>query len=162
MNVLAKAEESPKFININQRRASLVLAALFVLMATSQLFKYESFPGVLSGYWLLGDEASVRLLAAILVITEVFALPFLLRMRAGPLMRLTSLACAWIAATIWLVLSIWAVTATNALSNSGLLGATVRTPAGVLELIFALVLVGLVAYITWSERATFSLRPHKR
>lgn len=158
MSIAAKAQDAPKFIDISVSRASWLLAVIFAVMVTSQLFTFEKFPEVLGSYWLLGDQATAHLAAALLVTAEVFTLPFLLRIRASPLLRLVSLGCAWAAAMMWFGLSAWAVTQPNAITNAGLLGATIRTPSGVLPMVFSLFLLGLVGYITWRQRQALRLR----
>lgn len=66
-------------------------AGLFTVLAVVHLFKFED---------------SVNLvLSALLVASEVFALPFLLRMPLSPLFRWFSMLCGWVAVMIWLYLT---------------------------------------------------------
>lgn len=141
--------------------ASLVLAAIFIVLSVSQLFTYEDFPSILGDYWLPGDAVGAHLTAALLVTTEVFALPFLLRMRLSPLMRFVSLLCGWLATIAWLKLSLWAVLTTNALTNGGLLGATIRLSPGWWQVIFSALLLGLVGYVSYGLWPSGSFRRTK-
>jgi hypothetical protein len=127
-------------------------------MATAQLFSYEKFPSVMSGYWLLGDQATVHLFAAGIVSSEVFALPFLLRMKVSPLMRALSMVCSGVVAITWLVVSLWAVTTVNGLTNGGLLGATVRIAPGIIQLGFSIILFGLIGYVGWQKLLSLRTR----
>ncbi|MFI5212810.1 MAG: hypothetical protein ACHQTE_02520 [Candidatus Saccharimonadales bacterium] len=158
MSIFVQATDAPRYENGVVTGVSLVLAGIFAVMAVAQLFTYEDFPAALSGYWLLGGQVSVHLVAALLVTFEVFTLPFLLRMRVSPLMRLMSLAFAWLAAAVWLVLSLWVVTTTNALTNAGLLGATVRLTPGWWQVVFSVALLALVGFITRKQRSTLVMR----
>lgn len=126
--VRATPAPTPKTDNI--RGVSLLLAAMILLMAVGQLFSYEKFPDLLRSFWLPGDGLTAKLLAAVIVITEVFALPFLLRMRLSPLMRIVSMVCGWLVVAIWLTLGIWINIATTGAMNAGLLGATISLPIG--------------------------------
>lgn len=158
MSMFGHAEEAPRFNNKPASAISLILAGIFIVMAVGQLFTFEDFPATLSGYWLLGSQANASLLAAFLVTAEVFTLPFLLRMRVSPLMRLLSLACAWFVAITWLILGAWVVITPNALSNAGVLGATVSLTPGLWQLLFSIALMWLVGYITWTQRLTLVLK----
>lgn len=161
MKLLAHITDAPQFRNKSVLIASLSLAGLYIVMAVGQLFSFEKFPNLMSGYWLLGDQVAVHLVAALIVTAEVFSLPFLLRMAVSPLMRILSLVAGWYAALTWLVLGIWVVVTTNSVQNSGVLGASVRLPAGVWQIVLGLLLVGLMAYITWDQHTIFRLT-HRR
>ena len=84
-------------------------AALITVMVVGQLFNFEDFIPAIGELQLPGMEAYAAVIAAIVVITEVFALPFLLRMSLSPLMRWVSLVCSVLVAIGWLKLSILAV-----------------------------------------------------
>jgi hypothetical protein len=131
--------------------AGIFTAAIITILVTAQLFSYEKFPSVLSGYWLLGDQVMVHLIAALLVSAEVLAIPFLLRMNVSPLMRGLSMVCGWAVAATWLLLSVWAVVSVNSLTNGGLLGGTVRIAPGAGQLLFSILLVALVGYVSWGQ-----------
>lgn len=161
MSIFVKATEAPRYRDSSVAGVSLFLAAVFIVLAVAQLFSFEKFPDVLSGYWILGGTANASLLAALLVTFEVFALPFLLRLRVSPLMRLLSIACMWLTGLVWLVLGLWVVTSTNALSNSGVLGATIPLQPGWWQVGFAVVLLALIGYVTWQQWPTLRFRRAK-
>lgn len=127
-HVRATPAPAPKTDNI--RGVSLLLAAIILLMAVAQLFSYEKFPDLIGSFWLPGGDFTAKLLAAVIVIVDVFALPFLLRMRLSPLMRVVSMVCGWLVVAIWFALSLWVNLATTGATNAGLLGATVSLPVG--------------------------------
>ncbi len=123
---------------------SLLLAAILLVMAVAQLFKYEAFPEVLAAIGVRGWE---NLAAALIVIMEVAALTFLLYMQLGHVPRVLSMVAGWGVVSVWVILLLLA-TVENA-KNSGLLGATVEVPAGWGSVFFALSLAVLVAWVGW-------------
>jgi hypothetical protein len=91
------------------RNSAWGYAALITVMAVGQLFNFEDFIPAIGELQLPGMEAYAAVIAAIVVIAEVFALPFLLRMPLSPLMHWVSLACSVLVAIGWLKLSILAI-----------------------------------------------------
>jgi hypothetical protein len=128
---------------------SLALAAVFVILAVAQLYSYESFSDVIASMWLPGGRTYAPVLSATIVILEVAALPFLLSFRLSPAMRFISMLAGWLAASFWLIVSVWEILSVNAITNSGLFGATISTTPG-WWLVGVTMLVGLMtAYVSW-------------
>lgn len=126
-----------------------VYAAVLVVMAVGQLFSFEKFIPLIGGYWLPGGDTTATLLAGLIVIVEVFALPFLLRMPLSLLMRWLSLCCGVLAAALWLFLGVVAVTSADAMTNSGVLGMKIVIPYGWPQLIWAGLMLGLAGWSAW-------------
>lgn len=124
--VLAKASEAPKPRAAIYQKVAWAYAALLVVVVLAQLFAFEKFIPILRDYHLPGGEGTATLAATIIVIVEVFALPFLLRMPLSPLMRWCSAVFAVLVPVSWLLLGI--VAAVNGLTDGGMLGAKVDTP----------------------------------
>lgn len=122
-----------------------IYAGVLVLMAVGQLFSFEKFIPLLSDYWLPGGIGTATLIASLVVVSEVFALPFLLRMPVSVLMRSLSLACSLIAAGLWVFLGLVAVVGDTVMTNSGMLGLKVVIPPGSVQLIIAVALCVLAA-----------------
>lgn len=99
-----KAALPPKLKNKHAQFFAWLLGLIFLLMALVQLVKFEDFTPFVGSVF--DGGAAEKVIAAIIVTTEVFALPFLLRMRLSPLMRIASMVCGWFAALIWLWISI--------------------------------------------------------
>ncbi len=112
------------------RTISLAFASVLVVMAVAQLFTFEKFPDVISGWWLPGGEVGAQLFAGLLVTFEVIALPFLLSMRLSLAMRILSMVAGWVVVATWLVIVLWQNMTMNVIANSGLLGATVPLSVG--------------------------------
>jgi hypothetical protein len=148
MSVFVKSTMAPKPKTQSTRAVSLALAAVFIVMATAQLFSFENFPEVIRHMWLpLGEFAPVR--AALLVTIEVLALPFLLSMSLSRAMRVFSMVAGWLAIGVWLMISLWVNLSGDIVTNSGLLGATVSLPVGWWNILFCLALGVLAAWSAW-------------
>lgn len=112
-------------------RIATALAGVFMVLATAQLFSFEKFPQAIDDMWLPGVHDGGAMVAAALVVTaEVFALPFLLRMRLSVAMRVLSMVLGWAVGLGWLIVLIIESVSVTALANNGLLGATVELPVG--------------------------------
>lgn len=123
---------------------SLLLAAILLLMTVAQLFKYEEFPEVLATIGIGGWEG---IAAAIIVILEVAALPFLLFIQLTPAMRFLSMTAGWAVVAWWIVVSLTA--AFNGAGDSGFFGAVVDVPGSWGGVFFALSLAVLMAWASW-------------
>lgn len=107
---------------------SMMLALFFVLSSVGILFAFEKYPALIESYgvdWL--GNLSV-LVASLIVICSVFAIPSLLHMSVSPLMRWLSMLCGWVVVLYWLSISLWQINAGIGLSNIGLFGAQVQSP----------------------------------
>lgn len=145
----AAAEPAGKPKSDNVPKIARLLAAALLVMALLQLFGFEKFVPLIEGFGLPGGDGTAALVAGLLVVTEVFALPFLLRMRLSPLMRLLSMMCGWLAVVGWLKLVVWVNIVKPETDNLGLLGASVDLPSGWWALFFIIALGILAAWASW-------------
>lgn len=130
-------------------RVAVAVAGLFVVLAVGQLFEFENFPTTLYDMWLPGMNQGLSVLVAGLVVTlEILAIPFLLRMRLSPLMRIVSMVAGWVVAVWWLVVLTWQNVNPAALTNNGLLGSTAELPIGWWSVTLML---GVGILIVWSS-----------
>jgi len=143
------ATPAPKPHSETAKRIAWIYAASLVVMAVAQLFAFEDFIPQIRNYFLPGGYGTANLVASLIVVTEIFALPFLLRMPLSPLMRWCSLVCAVVAAFLWVMLSVWAVATDAAITNSALLGTKVTVPTGFIALATSLTLFVLAAWSAW-------------
>lgn len=129
--------------------ASIALAAVFVILAVAQLYSYEDFPDVIASFWLPGGRTFAALFAALLVVSEVLAIPFLLFMRLSPAMRVFSMVAGWVAIISWLITAVSIGVSDNAITNGGILGATVPIAPGWGTIILIAGLGALSGWISW-------------
>ena len=156
----AKAYTPPKLKGLYPQLLVWFLALLLIVMVVAQLVDLQGFMAVLQTYKLPHSESSVQILAAVLVIAEVFALPFLLRMRLSWLMRWFSLFCGWLAVLIWIGLVWWALGKYLAPANVGYFGSFINWPLGTAALLYVAVLLVLMALVSRLLRHDFR-RKHR-
>jgi hypothetical protein len=145
----ARALPAPSPRSETAKKVAWIYAAVLVVMVVGQLFSFEKFIPLIAGYWLPGGNGATTLMAGLIVVSEVFALPFLLRMPLSPLMRWFSLGCGLVAAVLWVILGVIAVVSDNAMTNSGILGTKVTVPSGGAQLLWAVVLGVLAVWSAW-------------
>jgi hypothetical protein len=133
----------------------LIQAGIIILIAVAQLFTFEKFPDVTTSLHLPMSQNFASILPSLIVTFEVFSLPSLLIMNISPLMRALSMLFNWLIAGIWLFIALWTTFTVNAITNVGLLGASVKLPAGWWFILFSLTFTLLViytCYVLWPFR----------
>lgn len=146
--IFAQAEAAAEPKSEIVKRVAWVYAGILVVMAVAQLFGFEKFMPIIADYWLPGGAGTVAFVAGVVVASEVFALPYLLRMRLSPLMRWFGLVCSFVVPLVWIGLSVGALAGESAIANGGILGAKVTVPLGA-QLVVA---IGLLVLAAWSAR----------
>lgn len=135
--------------NFPVRIASIALTAVFVILAVAQLYSFEDFPDVLASLWLPGGHPFATLLAALIVTGEVLAVPFLLSMRLSPAMRAMSMFAGWGVMLTWIKLTVFSLMTTDAVINSGVLGATIPVAPGWWLVGVFIVLGAATGWVSW-------------
>lgn len=149
MGIFVDAVSAPAARTRNAAIIALFYAFLLVIMATLQLYAFEKFIPLIGQFGLPGGQGMAAFVACLLVVSEVFAVPFLLRMRLSPLMRLVSMALGWLVALLWLKLSLWVMMSGQAVDTIGFLGARVALPVGWWVVFYAAGLLVLAAWASW-------------
>jgi heme/copper-type cytochrome/quinol oxidase subunit 4 len=149
MSIFVQATDAGKPKTQNVKTIGLLYAIAILVFAVSQLFTFEGFLTLLDSFGLPGGSSTAQVLAAVIVIAEVFALPFLLRMRLSPAMRVVSMVCGWLVALVWLALSLWVMLTVNAISNIGFLGDVIPLVPGWWTVFFSAALGILAAWASW-------------
>lgn len=137
----AKTKESAKI--------ALFVAVIYVALAVSQLFTFEKFGPLVTSFGVPGGEPVGQLIVSILVVLEVAALPFLLRMRLGQLSRIISMVSGWVTVGVLFTSQILLNMYAPGASSNGLLGATITVPVGWWSVALAAALGVLVAWAAW-------------
>lgn len=130
---------------------SIMLAAVFVILAVAQLYSYEDFPDVVANLWLPGGRAAADLWAVMIVILEVAAIPFLLSMKLSPAMRVVSMLAGWLSVVSWIAVTIWINVSVNAVTNGAVLGATIPVVASWYLVCGFVIFAGILAYVSWAK-----------
>lgn len=116
---------------------AFVLAFLYLLVIVTQLFTYESFAGVVSGFVLIGGQAMVSTIAFCLPLLEAASLPYLISMKLPERYRNISKWAAIITPIVWFVIAVWQnVSPAVDKTNTGIFGATIPTTVGLWAILF--------------------------
>lgn len=149
MSIFAKVTEPSKPKTANIFPLSLAYATVLVIVAVAQLFSFNDFQSLIDSFWLPGGSPTAYFLSGLIVVAEVFALPFLLRMKISPLMRYLSMGLGWFVPVFWLGISLWLVVTTNAINNVGILGTVVKLAPGWWMVFISLALIIAAIWISW-------------
>lgn len=122
-----------------------IYTGILTIMAVSQLFAFEDFVPLFHDMAFPGGDGTGSLLAGLIVFSEIFAIPFLLRMSLSPLMRWFSLVLGLYVPLVWLFVSYWLVSVHPGITaNAGILGTKVHISASV-QLVLSLLLLVVAA-----------------
>lgn len=108
---------------------SLALACAFVVMALLQLFSLEDMPTALSVLLPAGFVMNTHALMALIVVIEVFAIPYFLPIALSPLARLCAAICALLTPLVWGGLNLYTASVNQA-ANAGFLSPKLHLEAG--------------------------------
>jgi len=149
MSLFVQPTPAPAPKTTNTKWISLGLAAIFVVMAVAQLYKFEEFPDVIAVLGLPGGHTWAPTYAALFVAGEVLALPFLLRMTLSPAMRVVSMVSGWLVIAGWMIVTVVGNVMAGQLLNGGILGATIPVALGWWQMFIFVALGILAAWSAW-------------
>lgn len=147
--VQVKAEEAGKPKTKESLKVAYLYAGILIILVLAQLFTFDKFAPLVESFNFPGGELTGRLAASMLVICEVLALPFLLRLKLSPLMRAVSMILIWVVPVFWLKASLWLVLTDSRVSNIGFLGTLVKLTPGWWAVFVSLALGFLAAWASW-------------
>lgn len=150
MSILTKATSANQPKTADSQKIIYFYALILIIFLLCQLFSYEDFVLLIESFWLPGGDPFARFLSSLIVASELFALPFLLRMKLSSLMRVISMVLSWIVPIVWISLSLWVNLTTNAISNMGFLGSVVRITPGVYTVLISIALAILSIWSSWA------------
>ena len=145
MNILVHATKAPMPKTRDAKRIAIFYAGILLVMAVAQLFTFDTFLVFFADFGLPGGTQ----FAYFLVTTEVFALPFLLRMSVSPAFRWVSMVCGWLAAGIWLGITVWLSSHDGMVNSVGFLGTVVDIIPGAWAVFMSIAFVLLAAWASW-------------
>src|SRR5690242_20355490 len=99
----------PEFFAEPAYLRALALGLVYLFLAITQLCTYEKFSGIIEGYKLPGGSIVVVIVAGLLPLLEIAALPFLISMRVSARTRSISRLALLAAPILWLLISLWLV-----------------------------------------------------
>ena len=149
MSILAKPTIAPPPRTPDVPKIAFFFAGILLVMAVAQLFTFDTFLTLLLSFNLPVSDAMTYFLGALLVVTEVFALPFLLRMPLSRAFRWVSMVCGWLVALIWVTITVWIAITEPAVSSVGFLGTVADIMPGWWNVFISLSFVILAAWAAW-------------
>lgn len=142
---LPHATNPPKLVKPYGAWVGRVAAAILVVMALVHLFRIDTLIPILDGA-LPGGTGWATFIAVLIVLSEVFAVPFALRMKLSLLAHFKSGMLMVLAPLLWLLIAIWTF-GTGA--STGLFGEFVNTPSTPALLVLNLGWLSLNYYALW-------------
>ena len=149
MSILPLATAASKTKNKSVQQIALFYAAIIVVMVVAQLFTFDTFVLLVKEFNFPGGVRSADFLSALVVIAEVFALPFLLRMPLSKAFRWVSMVSGWLVAGLWLYVSLRLVLQASSVHNVGFLGTVVAITPGWWAILLSVVLGVLATWASW-------------
>lgn len=131
-----------------------VYAFIIVVLVFCQLFSFDHFLILIESFWLPGGDLFARFIGGLIVVSEVFALPYLLKMNLSPFLCRISRILSLAVPIIWLALVMWLNSTINAISNVGFFGTVLEFTPGWCALIFSLCLGLLAIFSSWNTSPT--------
>ena len=149
MSLFAHTTAAPKPRTINSFKVAILYAVILTGIAVIQLFKFEDFILYIQSINLpLGSSANYAFLP-LMIVAEVFALPFLLRMDLSPAFRYVSLFLALLAAALWIFLTCWVVLSGAPVGTIEFSGTSVSFLPGFYAISISLALGVLAIWASW-------------
>lgn len=141
MSIFVQATPAPAAKSPESKQIATLYAGLLTVLAVTQLFTFDTFIELFPA---LGLPVA---LAPIIVASEVFALPFLLRMRLSPAFRVLSMGLGWVVALAWSVVSVMALQ--QGAVTVGYLGTLVELTPGWWAVLIAVSFGILAVWSSW-------------
>ena len=124
-------------------------AATLTVLVLCQLFTFDKFLPLLETFNFPGGFVTAHLVGSLVVVSEVFAIPFLLRLKLSPLMRIMSMVFSWLVPLIWFMTALWLIFATKSVLNIGLLGTLVNLTPGWWAVFMSVALGVMAGWSSW-------------
>lgn len=159
MSIFVQAQPAPMPKTEAAKQISLFYAAFITIMLVTQLFTFDTFIELIISFDLPVNAIFVAALPAVIVAIELFALPFLLRMRVSTALRWASMLCGWLVAALWFVLSFYLAASTTQVETVGFFGTAIELMPGWWA-VFASVLFGIMA--AWASWGLLPLTKAKK
>lgn len=147
-DIKALPPEPPK--TKDSQKVALFLGIILAVMAVCQLITLPKFIEIIYSFNLFPTYSDASAFSATLVIFEILAVPFLLRLKLSPGFRATSMIMGWLAILAWLFLSFWMYFESSGIANqSGLFGGVIPILIGPWVITFTGILAVSVTWASW-------------
>ena len=142
---LPVAVDPPKVRTNYTLLAGWIAAGIMTLSALLHLFRIDTLLPLLDNA-LPGGYTTATLVGALVMVAEVFAVPFLLRMRLSPLMHAVSGFNAMLVPLFWLLVTIWGL---GHNISTAQFGEFLSTPSTIPLLMLDIAWLGYNTWVLW-------------
>lgn len=142
---LPSATNPPKLVKPSGAWIGRAAATILALLALIHLFRIDTFIPILDGV-LPGGAGWATFIAILIIFSEVFAIPFALRMKLSLLAHAKSGLFVVLAPFLWLLVGIWGY---GTGLSTGQLGQFIETPSTAGTVLLNLLWLGFNYYALW-------------
>lgn len=145
-DIFPKAVKPPKLVKPYAPMLGYGAAGILALFAIIHLFRIDTLVPIINDA-LPGSTNTAGMFVVTVVLAEVFALPFLLRMKLSPLAHILSGFLAILAPLMWTLLAIWS---SGSELSIGQLGEFVHVPGVWSVVVLNFIWLGYNFYTLWA------------
>lgn len=149
MSILVKATPAPKARTETARKIALFYASILVIFVVAQLYTFDEFIELFVAFNLPFGAGFAYSLAPTLIVAELFAIPFLLRMAVSPAFRYLSMGLGVLASVSWLFVSWWVAATYPGVTTIGFFGTVIDLAPGWWAVLASLAFVILSIWSAW-------------
>ncbi len=107
-SIFPKAVEPPKLVKPYGVQLGWIAAAISISFAVLHMFRIDTLLPIIDRALPGGSTTAIIFVIAV-ILAEIFALPFLMRMKLSPLAHFKSGFLAVLAPLLWLLVSVWSL-----------------------------------------------------
>jgi hypothetical protein len=141
-----KAVKPPKLVKPYGPVLGYVAAGVLALFAIIHLFRIDTLVSIINTA-LPGGTGAAGTFVVVIVLAEVFALPFMLRIKLSPLAHICSGFFAVLAPLMWTLLAIWSLSGDFSI---GELGGFIHVPAVWYVIVLNFIWLGFNFFALWT------------
>lgn len=144
-DIFPKAVKPPKLVKPYAPLLGYVAAGMLAIFAIVHLFRIDTLVPIIDDA-LPGGTGAASTFVVVVVLAEVFALPFLLRIKLSTLAHICSGFFVVFAPLLWTLLTIWSF---GSYQSTGQLGEFVTVPSTLLVVMLNFIWLGFNFYTLW-------------
>lgn len=149
MSILATPHPATKPRTNESKQIAVLYAGILTVFVVAQLYTLDTFIELIPSFNLPIGELAVYALAPLLIVCELFAMPFLLRMALSTAFRWLSMVLGWLVAVLWMFMSLWVVVTGQDVSTIGFTGTVGELAPGWWAVCVSLALAILATWSSW-------------
>ncbi len=145
-DIFPKAVAPPKLVKKYAPTLGYIAAGISAMFAVLHMFRIDTFVPIIDNV-IPASTGWAGTIVVLIVLAEVFALPFLLRTKLSTLAQIVSGYFAVLAPLLWLLITLWAYDTSY---STGQLGQFVHVPGSGMSILVNVVWLTFVFYTLWA------------